>query len=298
MTLPHITVCICTYQRPALLSKLLRALELQQTRDQFTYSAVVCDNDGARAAQVLVEIFAVTSSLAVVYCVEPRRNIALARNRAIEHACGEFIAFIDDDEFPVPDWLHHLFATCRKTGAAGVLGPVRPHFETAPPQWVIDGKFCERPEHPTGTVVPWPESRTGNVLFNREILRGAREAFHAKFGNGGEDVDFFRRMALQGEVFVWCNEAVAHEAVPPSRWTRRFMLKRALLRGRNHLKVGHATVKDLLKSFVAVPIYSLVLLAAPAFGPHVTMKYGIKFCDHLGRVLALIGINPVHERPV
>jgi hypothetical protein len=31
-------------------------------------------------------------------------------------------------------------------------------------------------------------------------------------------------------------------------------------------------------------------------GQHIFMKYGIRFCDHLGRLLALIGINPIRER--
>jgi hypothetical protein len=31
-------------------------------------------------------------------------------------------------------------------------------------------------------------------------------------------------------------------------------------------------------------------------GQHVFMKYSIKFCDHLGRLLALFGLNPVNER--
>ena len=34
-----------------------------------------------------------------------KQNIALARNKAIENAKGDFIAFIDDDEFPLDQWL-------------------------------------------------------------------------------------------------------------------------------------------------------------------------------------------------
>jgi len=296
MTLPHITVCICTFQRPDMLRRLLEELERQKTADRFTYSVVICDNDACLSARPIVDDFVSRTRLAVVYCTEPRKNIALARNRVLEHASGDFIAFIDDDEFPAPDWLSWMLSVCEETNSSGVLGPVRPYFDATPPRWVIDGKFCERPEHPTGTIMPWSQSRTGNLLFRSSILHGTHAPFRPEFGTGGEDVDFFRGMTLRGEVFVWCNEGVAYEVVPPSRWTRGYMLKRALLRGRNNLKLGHARTSALLKSAVAVPLYSLALPLALFLGQHVFMKYGIKFCDHLGRMLALFGINPVKER--
>ena len=56
------------------------------------------------------------------------------------------------------------------------------------------------------------------------------QPFNPEFRQG-EDQDFFRRMIDHGHVFIWCNEAVAYEVVPPIRWKRTFMLKRALLRG-------------------------------------------------------------------
>jgi succinoglycan biosynthesis protein ExoM len=160
----------------------------------------------------------------------------------------------------------------------------------------LRGRFCERPEPPTGTVIHWTKSRTGNVLFRRAILQGMPEAFRPEFGTGGEDQDFFMRTNRRGCVFVWCNEAVAYETVPPSRWTRSYMLKRALLRGNIVLK--HSAGRNLLiaKSLAAVPAYSLILPVAWLMGQHVFMKYGIKFCDHLGRLLALFGLNPVNER--
>src|SRR5262245_22044824 len=98
----HICVCICTYRRPAFLTALLHALVDQETEGRFTYSVVVVDNDRARSEEAVVRDFTASTTLAVHYGVEPRQNIALARNRAIENARGEFVAFIDDDECPPP----------------------------------------------------------------------------------------------------------------------------------------------------------------------------------------------------
>lgn len=296
--LAHISVCICTYRRPEYLRRLLRELDAQVTEDRFTFSIVVADNDSAHSARPVVEEHSVRSRIEITYGFEPRQNIALARNCALQHARGDFIAFIDDDEFPAPEWLRRMLDTCERLRVAGVLGPVRPHFDRPPPQWLIAGGFCERPEHATGTVLHWSGCRTGNVLFRRALVADTPAAFRPEFGTGGEDVDFFQRMILAGHTFVWCNEAPAYEVVPPHRWSRRFMFKRALLRGRNNLRLGHHRARALLTSFVAVPIYTLLLPATLFLGQHVFMKYGIKCCDHLGRVLALFRLNPIRHRPL
>ena len=149
----HITACICTYKRPRLLGLLMDKLARQETDGRFTYSVVVADNDPAESARAVVERFAESSGVATVYCVQPEQNIALPRNAAIAPAKGDFIAFMDDDEFAGPRWLVTLLHACEKFDAVGALAPVRPHFETPPPAWLVRGRFCERPEHPTGTVL-------------------------------------------------------------------------------------------------------------------------------------------------
>src|SRR5205823_812524 len=105
----HISVCICTYKRPQLLEQLLRELAGQDTNGRFTYSIVIVDNDKLRSAEGVAVSFAAESPLPVRYCVEARQNIALARNTAVANSEGDFIAFIDDDEFPTRSWLLTLF---------------------------------------------------------------------------------------------------------------------------------------------------------------------------------------------
>lgn len=293
---PHITVCICTYRRDGLLRRLLAAVEAQETGAAFSFSVVVADNDAARSAEPAVREFAARGRVPFVYCCEPRQNIALARNCALSHAEGEFAAFIDDDEAPPPHWLRHLFAAAESYQAAAILGPVNPHYETEPPAWVVKGRFCERPQHPTGRVMPPDECRTGNVLFRRSILGSLEIPFRPEFGTGREDVDFFQRLGRLGFTFRWCNEAAVLESVPAQRLTRRYMLERALLRGCNNLKDSRGRLRLIATSLVAVPVYSLLLAPAFVLGQHVFMKYCIRFCDHAGRLLALVRLNPVKSR--
>jgi glycosyltransferase involved in cell wall biosynthesis len=229
----HIAVCLCTYKRPQMLKRLLDDLSDQETHGAFTFSIVVADNDQSQSAEAVVSAFATRSSVPVTYCVEPRQGICFARNRAIEHATGNFVAFIDDDEFPARCWLLELFRACSADGVDGVLGPVLRHFDETPPQWLIKGNFYKRPRHSTGFVIHWREGRTGNVLLKRRVFEPDEPPFDPNFHRGG-DVDFFRRMTEKGRIFIWCDEAVVYEVVPPVRWTRSFMLKRA----KQHWKIN------------------------------------------------------------
>src|SRR5215831_3046909 len=189
----HISVCVCTYKRSQFLKRLLEELSGQDTRGLFTYSIVVADNDHLRSAETVVSDFATASTIPISYCVEPRQNIALARNKAIENAAGDFVAFIDDDEFPTGRWLLTLFNACNAYDVDGVLGPVKRHFDEEPPGWVMKGKFYERPTYPTGLVIDWKKGRTGNVLLKKRIFAADAQPFKPEFRQG-EDQDFFRRM--------------------------------------------------------------------------------------------------------
>jgi glycosyltransferase involved in cell wall biosynthesis len=241
-----------------------------------------------------VDEFANQINIPIKYCVQPEQSIALTRNKAVENASGDFVAFIDDDEFPASGWLLQLFKTCEEYRVDGVLGPVKRYFDQEPPKWLVKGNFYERPTHKTGYVIQWLGGRTGNLLVRREVFGTDGRPFRPEF-RAGEDQDFFRRTIDQGRVYIWCNEAVAYEVVPPSRWKRTYMLRKALLRGATaalHPTVG---ARDILKSIVAVPVYTIALPFVAFAGQHRFMDLLVRLCDHLGKLLALVGLNPVSE---
>jgi len=256
---------------------------------------VVADNDRQQSARSVVRDWAAAgSTMRVSYCAEPRQNIALTRNKAIQNATGDFIAFIDDDEWPTPRWLLTLFNACRDHDVDGVLGPVKPHFDEPPPRWVVAGKFYDRPTYPTGLVIDWRKGRTGNVLLKSRLFDAGTDAFRREFLTG-EDQDFFRRMIDKGHRFIWCDEAVAYETVPRTRWNRTFMLKRALLRGAVSLVHPTSRPAAIVTSMIAAPLYTAVLPFALLLGQGRFMTCLVKLCDHVGRLLAVVGIRPIRE---
>jgi len=228
----RISVCVCTFRRPELLDRLLRALEQQVVDATFAFDVVVVDNDAGRSAEPTVSACRQRGTLALTYDCEPEQNISLTRNRAVRNATGNLIAFIDDDEAPVAGWLASLYRTLTKYAADGVLGPVIAEFAPGTPEWIQRGPFFHRRRLATGTVISARDARTGNLLLRRSIFADGEVWFDPAFGRtGGEDSDFFWRQSRTGRRFVWCDEAAAYEVVPPERCTASYHVKRYLRSG-------------------------------------------------------------------
>lgn len=298
--LKHITVCICTYKRPKYLAKLLTELSNQKTEQLFKYSVVVVDNDHIQSAASIVEALSGELKIDIDYCVEPEQNISLARNKAVEKAKGDFIAFIDDDEFPINDWLLNLYKAYYKYEVDGVLGPVVPHFDTPPPEWLVKGKFFERKSHKTGTSLHWLETRTGNVLLNRKLLQSEGNKFGLEFGlTGGEDIEFFKKLMSKGFVFVWCNEAVVYETVPPERWEKSFIKKKYIrfggLGGEKARTWPHKYLL-LLKANIAFALYLFLLPFSIIGGHHVFMKNYVKVLYYFAWISGFFGVVLIRHR--
>jgi hypothetical protein len=138
--------------------------------------------------------------------------------------------------------------------------------------------------------VDWHEARTGNVLIKREILADDAAPFRPEF-RAGEDQDFFRRKIEEGRHFIWSADAKAFEVVPPARWSRSYLMRKALLRGATAGLRPNAG--SIAKSLIAVPLYAVALPFAIFAGQHRFMTLLVKLCDHLGKLLITVGINPI-----
>lgn len=287
----HICICICTYQRRIRLRRLLTKLDSQKTDGLFTYSALVVDNDDKFSARDVVERVRKNSAMAIEYLVEPERSIPLSRNRGVQNARGDMLAFIDDDEFPADDyWLLKMVRAYRKFNPAGVLGPVTAHFDEKPPKWIIKAGVLERKRFKTGHLLHWDETRTGNVLIRRDIFLDSKNLFDPKFTHG-QDKDFFRRMTAKGHTFVWCDEAPVYETCRRDRFKLPFYLKRSVLRGNISL-VHHAyDWRIVLKSLIALAIYTQGLPVLFVLDYSLFIKYLIKDLDHLGILSAACGFD-------
>lgn len=297
----RISVCICTFKRPKLLSRLLNSLAGQVRDPGFYFEVVVVDNDKDGSAEETVRNFRLRTEVKTIYDSEPEQNISLARNRAIRNARGNLIAFIDDDENPANDWLIQLYQHLNRYKADGVLGPVLPEFPPSAPGWLRQGDFFDRRRLATGSIISLRDTRTGNVLFRRTLFRDGELWFDPAYGRtGGEDGDFFRRQSRLGRVFVWCDKAVVHETVLPGRWRLSFHLKKSLRIGtltgelvrRGELPSTWLLTRNLLSLGMSALLAPLMLVTKK----HVRARIFAKIAYCVGFLLGFCGIGCLKQK--
>lgn len=228
----RVAICALTLERPRGLDALLRGIDaLIGLEPAVDVSVVIVDNDSLASARSVVEVWQSRMRWPLTYAVEERRGIPFGRNRAVAIAgVVDFIAFIDDDEVPDPEWLAELLRVQALTGADVVTGAVLGQFESPPPRWAVDGEFFERRRRPTGTFMEY--ARTSNVLIARHVFPDGPAPFNETMGsNGGDDTHFFMRARLQGFRIAWADDAIVREEIPTSRVSSGWLLRRAYRRG-------------------------------------------------------------------
>ena len=231
---PRVCLCVPTFRRPDGLRKLLAHVE------RLSYAGaidvIVVDNDGdGRAGAAAIAQIAPTFRLPLTGIVEPRRGHTYAYNRAFQHACGatpppDFIAVLDDDEYPDPNWLTEMVRVALASDSDIVGGPVFPVFD-APDHWLAKSGFYAPSRHHTGPVSMIYGA--GNMLIRRSVLtQYLDEPFHHAFAfTGGSDYDFFWRCRNDGRSFAWADDATVFETTPPSRTTVSYVLRRKFRNG-------------------------------------------------------------------
>ena len=231
-----IDVCIATYKRPALLKKLLMSLRTQKTNGEFTYTVIVVDNDVQRSAETIVREFE-TNGQMIIYDIEPEQNISLARNRALSHATGDYIATIDDDEYADCQWLLNLYKTIVSYKADAVFGAVDRTFDEKTPDYIRKSEAFDLPNPTTGSINNFVFN-TANSLFRRKLIEHTATPFDPGFGRTGSgDIAFFQNLRKQGYKMVWCREALVFEFIPPERANWLWILKRDFRTGNTYYRV-------------------------------------------------------------
>jgi len=239
-----VDVCVLTYRRPQSLLRLLGALqELRFPGEPPELRLVVVDNDPEESAREVCEGAGSWLSVPLVYVVEKRRGIPQARNAALFTSLGssDFLAFLDDDEVPEPDWLAELLRVQRARNADAVAGPVLPRFDPGAECWLTRADLFERPRYATGERID--HAFTNNVLLRTAALEQMDAFFDERLAlTGGSDREFFERFAASGRRIVWADAAIAHESVPVTRVSVHWLLARAFRVGCSTMRIERQRV--------------------------------------------------------
>ncbi|MDE7244469.1 MAG: glycosyltransferase [Oscillospiraceae bacterium] len=121
-----ISVIMLTYNREQLVSRAIQSI-LCQTYQDFEF--VIVDNGSSdRSGQIADEFAAGDSRIHVIH--RERGNIGSGRNAGLNAAHGEYLTFIDDDDWAEPDFLDFLLNLAEENQAdVAICGSVSQAFD-------------------------------------------------------------------------------------------------------------------------------------------------------------------------
>jgi GT2 family glycosyltransferase len=305
-TLPYVVVAVLTCGRAETLRRFFiefaRLIPPRATR----VTLLVIDNHEKGSARAIFDEHAPSLDDAR-YVHERKRGIPVARNHAISEAIGlgaDVLCFIDDDEFPDPDWLRNLVGCWKSSGAHLVGGPVR--VAQAKPDigaWrgFLTRSLASRAERKYSrtaraavrgkrfTVV------TNNWLCDLHWLVRAGVRFDEQMlFTGGSDTMFHRAAKAAGCVTAWCPDAIVHEIIPVERLTLGYQFHRAAAQSINHFRMKNERITAwisfiaLLNATVRCSLAS-ILIVVPIYGQASPVIAVRSFGWSYGRLMALRG---------
>jgi GT2 family glycosyltransferase len=224
-TAPHITVVVCTRERPGALARCLDSLLAQRYPG---FRILVVDNAPETSATAEVVRSAARRG-PVDYLVEPRAGLSFARNAAVKAAPGRILAWIDDDEAADPHWLAEVARALHDHPDADVIsGVIVPaELETPAQLWFEQfgghskgrgfrpAVFSPETAHLQSPLYPLPPFGTGaNMTFRPGVIERIG-MFDTALGAGtpamgSEDTLAFTQVLLTGGKIVYQPSAVTH----------------------------------------------------------------------------------------
>ena len=283
----RVVIAIPTFKRPKSLARLLDAIARLKAGTEI--SVIVADNDA-----VAHQGFDLCARLAASYrwplkaVIEETRGIAQVRNRLVIEALksdAQYVAMIDDDEWPDENWIEELMLAQRSFNADAVQGSVL--FTASGPVPDI--------RHASGPVAMLEGA--GNLLLSRKTLEGMKAPwFDPAFAlTGGEDFDFFMRLKKMGGRFAWSDEARAFGDVPSLRNDLAWAMRRAYSNGNSDMRVilkhqpGLISVAREGLKIAGALLLSLPLALILAFSPNHRRQPLTRLCRAAGKLTAMAG---------
>ena len=259
-----LSIAVCTYNRADRLPCLIQALRFQKCPVPF--EIIVIDNNSTdNTLQVLKKLMSF-SGATLRYIKEIRQGIVHARNCAIEHTKNSsYLAFIDDDELPGPDWLKAAADALHREGAECVGGEIQVSLPSGQrPHWLEEELLGFLGEKKQGAEAFWIASRStpiwsGNIAYRTSVFaKGLRfDVRYNREGNGiggGEDAIMFEEMLRMGTRIRYSPDMMVEHFVEEWKLRRSYFLKLHFLAGR---KFGQCAADDYKKTIMGIPPFML-----------------------------------------
>lgn len=211
LSTPKISVILVTYNSATHLPRCLSCLEKQTLQD---FEVIVMDNDGSARE------FAQNKLVTKYQFLDDNLGFAVANNLGIRLAGGKWIALLNADAFPEPDWLEKLLKAAEQNPEFSALSSRQVQFNAphlldgAGDAYHISGlawrDAYNLPADKNGLAVKEIFSPcAAAALYSREAFMKAG-GFDEDYFSYFEDVDLGFRLRLLGARSLYVPNAVVH----------------------------------------------------------------------------------------
>jgi glycosyltransferase involved in cell wall biosynthesis len=203
---PIVSIVVPTFARPAQLRRCLEGIARLEA-DTSSFEVIVVDDGGPEPLDTLVASYA--DALDIRLIRQPRGGPAAARNAGAALARGVFLAFIDDDCTPAPDWLFALMRELERDDRRLLGGRV----ENA----LVDNPYSSASEHVSRFVyeynrTPGVRGRSTTNIARSRLICFVSGDLATSIPSDAEDAEFCNRWVAHGMALAHVPSVVVHHA--------------------------------------------------------------------------------------
>jgi hypothetical protein len=204
-----LSLIICTRNR---CGQLVRCFEtIQRLKFERPWELIIVDNGSTDATAVVIQEFVKAAPFPIFYVSQPKLGLGSARNAGLVAASGEILAFTDDDCYPAPDFLSHVWSAFEDPSLGYVTGRILLHDSADLP--IGTNASAEPVTFRRKSFINPGGVQGANMAFRREVLDEIG-GFDPLFGAGAlfpaEDLDAASRASAAGWNGQYCPDVVVH----------------------------------------------------------------------------------------
>jgi glycosyltransferase involved in cell wall biosynthesis len=218
-----LSIIIPTYKRPEGLNRLLSSIHRQRVDFSQVEVLVVNNSESARLESEEVCNGFKIKGMQIRFIHQSLTGSSFAKNLGIENANGKWLAFLDDDEEIVANYLEVLLPLLHCVERYTVLGgPYFPIFDSKKPRWMKEEYFIISFGNTPRLLSKNEFLLGGNLIVSKSLsdLTGGYLTNYGHKGNRsgyGEDTEYISRALKKGAIQSYYPSLAIYHHIPVGR---------------------------------------------------------------------------------
>ena len=185
MNTPLVSIIIPFYNDAATLARTLESIHASTHRN---YEVLLVDDASTDESPKIAAAFVREDAHVRLLTNEHNRHVSFCRNRALDLARGDYVSFVDSDDWISPDWIANLLTAADEADAEVVIGKSMQVLTGGAQEYPMKG-LSRRRSLTFGQLVFKDNCVVWNKLYSRALMEREKARFDTEI-QIGEDLLF------------------------------------------------------------------------------------------------------------